>query len=233
MPWIIGGAALLGGVLSSNAAGDAADTQAASADQATALQREQWQQQRADNAPRMEAGNRSLARLQQLLGIDGAGGGRNSLTGADVMAEPGYQFGLQQGQQALDRTATARGMRNSGAALMAAQRYGNDYGTTKYGDAWNRLQGERTNEFNQLASVAGMGQTASNQVGAAGSQFANNAGNNMMGAANAQGAAGIAQANTWGNVGNQLAGWYANQQNRNALAGPSNAQLEAQWNGGY
>jgi hypothetical protein len=233
MPWIIAGASLIGGALASDAAGDAADAQAGSARDATALQREQWQQQRADNAPRMEAGNRSLARLQELLGISGAGGGRKSLTGADVMAEPGYQFGLQQGQQALDRQATARGMRNSGAALMAAQRYGTDYGTTKYNDAWNRMQGERTNEFNQLASVAGMGQIASNQVGAAGSQFANAAGQNMMGAANAQGAAGIAQANIWGNTGNQLAGWYANNQSRNALAGPSNAQLEAQWNGGY
>jgi hypothetical protein len=233
MPWIIAGASLLGGAIASDAAGDTADSQERSAQAATALQREQWQQQRADNAPRMEAGNRSLARLQELLGISGAGGGRRPLTGADVMAEPGYQFGLQQGQQALDRQATARGMRNSGAALMAAQRYGTDYGTTTYNDAWNRMQGERTNEFNQLASVADMGQTASNQVGAAGSQFANAAGNNLMGAANAQGAAGIAQANIWGNTGNQLAGWYANNQNRNALSGPSNAQLEAQWNGGY
>ena len=214
------------------AAGDAADTQAGAARDATGLQREQYNQTRTDNMPAMEARNRSLARMQELLGIGGGSGAQRSLSGADVMAEPGYQFGLQQGQQALDRSATARGMRNSGAALMAASRYGNDYGSTKYQDAWNRQQGERTNQFNQLASVAGMGQTASNQVGAAGAQFANNAGNNMMNAANVQGAAGIASANAWGNTGNQLAGWYANQQRQNALAGPSNAQLEQQWNGG-
>lgn len=232
MPWIIGGAALLGGVLSSNAAGDAADTQAASADQATALQREQYNQTRTDNAPALEARNRSLARMQELLGISGSGGGQKPLTGAEVMADPGYQFGLQQGQQGIDRQATARGMRNSGAALMAAGRYGNDYATTKYGDAWNRQQGERTNQFNQLASVAGAGQVGANQVGQAGQNFATAAGNNMMSTANAQGAAGIASANAWTGGVNQLAGWYTNNQNRNALAGPSNAQLEAQWNGG-
>lgn len=231
MPWIIAGAGLLGGVLSSSAASDAADTQASAARDATGLQREQWQQTRTDNMPAMEARNRSLARMQELLGING-GTGAKSLTSADVMADPGYQFGLQQGQQALDRTATARGMRNSGAALMAASRYGTDYGATKYNDAWNRQQGERTNQFNQLASVAGLGQTGSNQIAAAGQNYANNAGNNMMSAANAQGAAGIASANVWGNTGNQLAGWYGNQQGRNALAGPSNADLERQWNGG-
>lgn len=227
MPFIAAGASLLGGFLSADAAGDAADTQAGAARDATALQREQWQQQRADNAPRMEAGNRSLARLQELLGITGTG--PRSLSATDVMSEPGYQFGLDQGQKALERQANARGMRNSGAAMMAAQRFGNDYGTTKYGDAWNRLQGERTNQFNQLASVAGMGQVASNQVGAAGSQFANAAGNNLMGAANVRGAAGMGAANTIGNTVNQLAGWYANNQSRNALSGPSNADLEAQW----
>jgi len=229
----VAGASVVGGVLASNAASDAADAQTGAARDANALQREQWQQQRADNMPRMEAGNRSLARLQELLGISGSGGGRQSLSATDVMSEPGYQFGLDQGQKALDRQANARGMRNSGAALMAAQRYGNDYGTTKYNDAWNRLQGERTNQFNQLASLAGMGQVASNQVSAAGSQFANAAGQNMMGAANARGAAGIAQANIWGNTGNQLAGWYANSKRQNALAsGPSDAELEALWSGG-
>jgi hypothetical protein len=182
--------------------------------------------------PALEARNRSLARMQELLGISGTGSAQRSLTGADVMADPGYQFGLQQGQQAIDRQATARGMRNSGAALMAAGRYGNDYGSTKYNDAWNRQQGERTNQFNQLASVAGAGQVGSNQIGQAGQNYANAAGNNGMMAANAQGAAGIASANTWSNAGNQLAGWYANNQSKNSLSGPSNADLERQWNGG-
>lgn len=232
MPWIIGGAALLGSALSSSAAGNAADAQTDAANRATDLQRQQSDQTRTDNLPALEARNRSLARMQELLGISGSGGTQKSLTGADVMADPGYQFGLQQGQQAIDRQATARGMRNSGAALMAAGRYGNDYASTKYGDAWNRQQGERTNQFNQLASVAGAGQVGSNQIGQAGQNYANAAGNNGMMAANAQGAAGIASANTWSNAGNQLAGWYANNQRKNSLSGPSNADLERQWNGG-
>ena len=188
--------------------------------------------------PALQARNASLAHLQKLLGIDGSGGGMaTSPTAAQVQAEPGYQFGLQQGQQALNHQAAARGMSNSGAALMAAQRYGTDYAGTKYNDAWNRLQGEQTNQVNRLASVAGLGQTGASQVAQSGQQYANNAGNIGMSAANAQGAAGIAQANTWGGIGNNLAGWYYNknlkdQQQANQLSGPSNAQLEQQWWGG-
>ena len=122
-------------------------------------------------------------------------------------------------------------MRNSGAALMAAQRYGNDYATTKYNEAFNRMQTGEMNRYNQLAGVAGLGQAGASQVASSGSQYATSAGNALMGAANAQGAAGIAQANTWGNVGNQLAGWWANQGGMGGSS-PSNASIWNQINGG-
>lgn len=232
MPWIIGGAAIVGSLLASDAAGDAADAQAGAAAASNDLQWKQYQQTREDNAPALEARNKSLAALRSMLGIDG-GTVRGAPTAGEVMSEPGYQFGLQQGQQALDRQAAARGMRNSGAALMAAQRYGNDYATTKYNEAFNRGQTSEMNRYNQLAGVAGLGQAGASQVASSGSQYATNAGNALMGAANAQGAAGIAQANTWGNVGNQLAGWWANQGGiGGGSSSPSNASIWTQINGG-
>ena len=153
-------------------------------------------------------------------------------TSSDVIAEPGYQFGLQQGQQALQRQATARGMLNSGNALLAAQRYGQDYAGTKYGDAWNRLQAGQTNTFNRLASVAGLGQTGASTIAGAGANAANNISASQIGVGNAQAAAGLAQANTWANAGNQLAGWYSRQSGAPASAGPSNADIWTQINGG-
>ena len=45
---------------------------------------------------------------------------------ADFQADPGYAFRLSEGQKALERQAAARGGLISGAALKAAQRYGQD-----------------------------------------------------------------------------------------------------------
>ena len=228
----VAGATVVGGAMSSRAAGKAAGAQADAAAASNELQWEQYQQTREDNAPALEARNKSLAALRSMLGIDG-GAARGAPTAGEVMSEPGYAFGLQQGQQALDRQAAARGMRNSGAALMAAQRYGNDYATTKYNEAFNRSQTGEMNRYNQLAGVAGLGQAGASQVASSGSQYATSAGNALMGAANAQGAAGIAQADTWGNVGNQLAGWWSNQGGMSGgSSGPSNASIWTQINGG-
>ncbi len=232
MSWVavaVAGSAVVGAVVSSDASRKASNTQADAADRATALANEQAAQTREDNMPALEARNASLAKMREMLGISGTGAGTMSsaLTAQQVQAEPGYQFGLDQGQQAMQRQANARGMLNSGNALLAASRYGNDYATTKYGDSWNRLQGERTNSFNRLASVAGLGQTGASQIGQSGQTAALTAGNNMMSAANAQAAGTMAQANTWANTGNQLAGWYANS---NRTSSQPAAQTTDWWN---
>lgn len=232
MSWVavaVAGSAVVGAVVSSDASRKASNTQADAADRAAALANDQAAQTREDNMPALEARNASLAKMREMLGISGTGAGTMSsaLTARQVQAEPGYQFGLDQGQQAMQRQANARGMLNSGNALLAASRYGNDYATTKYGDSWNRLQGERTNSFNRLASVAGLGQTGASQIGQSGQTAALTAGNNMMSAANAQAAGGLAQANTWANTGNQLAGWYANS---NRTSSQPAAQTTDWWN---
>lgn len=119
------------------------------------------------------------------------------------MAEPGYQFGLQEGLGNVQNTAAARGGLYSGNALKALTRYGNDYATTKFGEAANRAETNFGNRWGRLASLAGIGQTATNQTQQAGQNYATNVGNIGMSSANAQGAAGIAQGNIWGNALNQ------------------------------
>jgi uncharacterized membrane protein len=58
--------------------------------------------------------------------------------------DPGYEFGRQQGQQAIDRKAAAAGGRISGASLKAATQFGNDYATTGYSTAYNRVNQARS-----------------------------------------------------------------------------------------
>lgn len=129
-------------------------------------------------------------------------------TQEEVMRDPGYQFGLQQGQQALDRKIAAMGGRVSGASLKAAARYGTDYASTGYNAAYQRGQ----DRLNRLASLAGLGQTATQASAQSGANSANAISNLMTSQGDANAARAISQGNIWGNAGNQLAGYYMNQQ---------------------
>jgi hypothetical protein len=210
MPWIalaIGGSALLG----ANASKSAAKTQAASTDQATELQRDIFNKQVELQEPWRQAGVNALAKLQS----------------GDVMSymDPAYKFRFGEGLKALDRTAAARGGLISGSALKAAQRYGQDFASQEFGNAYNRL-----------ASLANLGQTSATNTSNAAGAFGTNAGNLMTsgGAARASGYVGGANALTGGL--NQYLNYTQSQNLLNRLApqpiGPSNAMLEAQMYGG-
>jgi hypothetical protein len=157
------------------------------------------------------AANQELARQKAMGLVPGqVTPGQSSRTdyAADVMRDPGYQFGLQQGQQALDRKVAAMGGRVSGAALKAAARYGTDYASTGYNAAYQRGQ----DRLNRLAAMAGLGQTATQASAQSGANATNAISNLMSSQGNASAAATMAQGNIWGNAANQLAGYYMNQQ---------------------
>jgi len=210
MPWVAVGLAVGSTLIQNNASRAARNAQERASEQSDATQRYQYDTARADNAPLLGARNASLARLQSLLGIDGQGGG---IDPNKVMQDPGYQFGMSQGQNAISNQMAARGMRNSGAAAMAAGRYANDYATTKYDQALNR-------QLNPLQSLAGLGQSGVNQITASGQNMANNISYSQSALGNAQAANALAQGNQWAGLANQLGGWYSNQYgNRSATDG--------------
>jgi len=107
---------------------------------------------------------------------------------------PGYEFRMGEGVRALDRSASARGKLRSGAHERGLIRYG---------------QGVASSEFNQyanrLASLAGLGQTASAQTGSFGATAAAQAGQYIQnrGTARGSGYVGAANAMTQG-IGNYL-----------------------------
>ena len=193
------------------AASTAANIGAGAADRATALQREQYDQTRADLAPYRTAGTNALAQLT--AGTAPGGQFTKSFGMSDFEQDPGYGFRMSEGLKALDRTAAARGNLLSGATLKGAQRYGQDLGSQEYQNAFNRYQTNRSNLLNPLQSLAGIGQTSTNQGIAAGSNYATNVGNLGMNAAANQANAGLtaAQANqsAYGNVGNAFANYLA------------------------
>jgi hypothetical protein len=211
MPWMalaIGGSALLG----ASASKSAASTQAASADRATELQERMFNKQLELQEPFRQSGINAL----------------NKIESGDIMGamDPSYKFRLGEGMKALERSAAARGGLISGGALKAAQRYGQDYASTEFGNAYNRL-----------ASRAGFGQTASTNMGGAAGQFGTNAGNLMTGAGAARASGYVGGANALSSGLGQYMNYTQSQNLLNRLlpqqvAGPSNAALEAQMYGG-
>lgn len=212
MSWWVAGAVVGSSLISSNAAGNAADTQAAASDRAAQLQNEQYKQTREDQMPWMQAGGRALNKLEGAVDYTPFGMDQ-------FKADPGYAFRLSEGQKALERTAAARGGLISGGALKAATRYGQDMGSQEYTNAFNRYQTERAAKLQPLQSLAGVGQTTANQLGQAGASTAANVGNLMTSGAAAQAAGQVGQANAF----NQGVSTYLNYNQGNNLMNALNS----------
>ncbi len=189
---LAGGAGLVGAHMQSQAAGEAADKQLQASREATALQEKMYNQSRTDNEPWRQAGMGALSQL-------GDQDFQRDFTADDFQKDPGYDFRMQEGQKALERSAAARGGLQSGGMMKALSRYGQGFASNEYNNAYNRFNSDRDRRFNRLSSLAGIGQTATNQNAAAGHGYANQVGQNTMGAANAAGAAGVGSATAWSN----------------------------------
>lgn len=61
--------------------------------------------------------------------------------GIDVTQDPGYQFRLQQGEEAIQRAASASGGRMGGATLQALQEHAQGLASQEYGAAFERQMG--------------------------------------------------------------------------------------------
>lgn len=219
MPWAAA-AAVGGALLTSDATRSASNKLADGSANALAEQAREFDVTQENQKPYLEAGKIALGKL--------ATENDTPLDLSTVQLEPGYQFGLQQGQQAIDRKTAAAGGRISGAALKAAAQYGTDYATTGYSTAYARANQARTDRLNRLAALAGVGQTATQSVGAAGANSTNARSALMVAAGENSGAATMAQANIWGNAGNQLAALYG----RRTTATPNSYTSANQYSGG-
>lgn len=214
------GAKVVGGVIAADrarkaahaqedAAREAAGMQKEASDASVALQRQMYEEGVQRQQPWLDAGKAWLNRLNP---YDMPAEFNPNV---NLYTDPGYQFRLSEGLKALDRQAAARGGLISGAALKAASRYGQGMASQEYGNAyqramdkWNADMTASTNKYNRMASLAGVGQTTAQQIGAAGQNFANSAGNTMMNSAaqvgNYMGAAADARASGYIAQGNAL-----------------------------
>lgn len=153
----------------------AANISAEAARQALALQQRMYEESVARQQPWLQAGQNALAQMQSnQYALPSAFTGQVNL-GQD----PGYAFRLAEGQKALEQSAAARGGLLSGTTGKNLLRYGQEMGSQEYQNAYNRAldaynaQVQRANTgYNRLASMAGLGQTTGQQLGAAGQNYA-------------------------------------------------------------
>lgn len=231
MPWMIPAAIIGSSLLGGSSAESAASTQAAAADRAAELQRETAREQLAlqqrmyeegvaRQRPFYETGVNALNKLA-------AASEYTPFGMAQFQADPGYAFRLSEGQKALERSAAARGGLLSGATGKALTRYGQEMGSQEYTNAFNRYQAERQARLGPLQSLAGVGQTTAQQMGAAGQGYAGAAGNIMGNMASnvgeAMGAGAQARASGYMGMANAIGGGlnqylnYSQNQAQNAL----------------
>lgn len=208
----VAGATLVGSVVQSNAAKKAAASQAGAADSAAQAQLEQYYQTREDQQPWMEVGGQSIRTIGDLLK---SGEIYPDFKGEYLVNEPGYAFRLAEGNKAIENAARARGTYMGPSTVKELLRYGQDYASGEYQNAYNRDLTNKTTKFNMLSGASGTGQTAANTLATTGANTANNIGQLVTGAANARGAATIAGGNAVAGGINTMGNFYQQQQNRN------------------
>ena len=133
----------------------------------------------------------------------------NNFTGDDLQNEPGYQFGIQQGEQGIDRASRARGSFDSGATMKALLRFNQDYGGTKFNEGYNRDAANKSRIYAMLTGSPSS--AAANQVAAAGQNAANQTSEYITQGANARMSGIVGGANAWSNAVGQ--GLQYNQNN--------------------
>lgn len=148
----------------------AANSQAEAAreyDQSRADTLAQLAQTREDQAPYRTAGKSALEQI--MSGIAEGGQFAQKFDGSTLTADPGYKFRLDQGTTGINRAAAASGAAYSGATLKALARFNSGLASDEFSNGYQRFTNDQDRRFNRLASLAGVGQTATNQTQSAGS----------------------------------------------------------------
>lgn len=206
MSWVavaVGGGAILGlagGVMGADASRSAANTQADATRNATAVENQQFNQTQTNLAPWLQSGQTSLAELSQQFG--GAGSPGNTPFGLQqFQASPAYKFNLDQGMQAINKGANARGNFYAPQTLQDLSKFAQGTASNEFQNAFSNYNTQNNNLFTRLQNLSGSGQNAAAQLGGFGAGVAGQVGSNMIGAGNAQAAGIVGQANAIGGAG--------------------------------
>jgi hypothetical protein len=184
----IGG--IVGGIGQASAAKKAARAQTDAANRQIDFQKEIYADQTAKFKPFLDSGTNALAGYQFEMGLgprpEGYGG---------FQTTPGYDFRKQQGIDAIDASAAARGGLMSGRTLQDLTTFGDGLASQEYGNFMQRLAG-----------MTDMGMGAAGMQATAGNNAAAGVGNALANIGNAQAAGAIGQGNALAGMMNNVSG---------------------------
>jgi hypothetical protein len=207
MPWGIAVAAGIGAVGSIAAGGEAESGE----EQAANTQAGMFNTIQGNEQPFIKGGQTALNSLLQGEGLQpGSSGGiangylnqQFNPTQSQLESYPGYQFELNQGEQAVQNSAAATTGAASGPAMKSLASFAQGLASSDYSNYFNQFQTQQNNIFNRLSSIAGLGQNAAGNLGNNGAQLG-------TGIAQAQASAAGSIANSisgaTGNIGQSIA----------------------------
>ena len=200
MPWgaaIAAGGSVLGGLIGGGASASAAKAQADAAKYAANLQYQMYQQTVQRLQPWTDAGTAAVKTMGGFLGLPGyssapSGWGVGSAlqpfqpTMDQLSKTPGYQFTLQQGEQAATNSLAAMGLGSSGAAVKGAETFATGLASQTYQQQFNNYWSQIGQVYNMLSGVSQSGGSAAANQGQAGLTAGANIGNAVMSGAAAQ-----------------------------------------------
>lgn len=181
MTWVataIAATAVLGYAGASKQAGaaqQAAQTQLQGTQAGIDYQKQMFDLLNAQQKPYREAGYGALTKIQDMLPFF-----TGMPTAEQVKAQPGYQFGLEQGLGAVGQSMNV--LSPGSNVDRARQKFAEDYALQQ---AYPLYTQQQTNIYNRLASLAGLGQTATGQTSQLGSATGSNLSQLAVGGANA------------------------------------------------
>jgi hypothetical protein len=248
--------------MQANAASNAADEESNAAMSAANLQHQSFEQASGYLSPYVTAGTNNLNLAQGYMAsngyLNGSTGfnpgsagipyansqGAFSFNGSDLANTPGYQFQLQQGENAVNNAQSASGLNVSGAQQKAMASYVtgladttynqqfqnqlNAY-TSSYGNALNAFNTNynvAANQYNRYSGLAQQGLTAGQSLAQAATGTAQAQGQAIMGAGQAQAAGTVGSANALAGAVNGIGSGYLTSQvlgSGNALTGLGSA----------
>jgi hypothetical protein len=190
----------LSGVIAQQGAQAGGNMAASAANRAAQMQQEEATRARAALSPWVAAGGGAIGKVTNLLGLGTlkTDGGNYNTYGldpagaketqqqalADFETSPGYQFRMDEGSKALDRSAASRGLLRSGAHQKAITAFGQGIASEEYG-----------NYMDNLLAVSGLGGQAASSGNNTAANLTGNAADNIFRGGVARGSAYSAGAN--------------------------------------
>lgn len=154
---VVGGSQVVGGMIQSSAASDAAGAQTAAAEAGIAEQRRQFDMVRELLRPYVEVGAPALQQQQALIGLQGQEAQQQAISALEQGA--GFQARVRQGEEALLQRASATGGLRGGNIQAALAQF-----------RPQMLQQEIETQYGRLGGLTSLGQQSAAGVGTAGMQ---------------------------------------------------------------